>query len=229
MVDTPSPRCLGRFELLWAHAAQVTAAAHAIVEVIDVVGRIIQRQFSVLVDLLLEPALSSSCRRRTRRHHCPSSCPSSSCSAPGGWSGNSAARHRCRTAYLNPNESTCHGGVAKHSHQHRVEHELAVNGGSCRPADDLARAQIHDDGQVEPALPRPNVGHIRDPRLVSTRHRELPLQESGNQDGGLANRPAPCAIAVQGAQLTLAHQARDAVLTAGLAGLPQVRKTRGAP
>ena len=34
---------------------------------------------------------------------------------------------------------------------------------------------------------------------------------------------------MQGAQLTLAHQARDAVLTAGLAGLPQVQEdARGA-
>ena len=36
-----------------------------------------------------------------------------------------------------------------------------------RPADDLAREQIHHDGEVEPALPRPNVGDIRDPGLVS--------------------------------------------------------------
>ncbi len=101
--------------------------------------------------------------------------------------------------------------------------------GPRRPADDLAREQIHDDGQVEPALPRPNVGDIRDPRLVSPRHRELPLQEVGDQDGWLADRPAPRAIAVQGAQVIHAHQPGDAVLATGLSGLPQVQEdARGA-
>jgi hypothetical protein len=40
-VDTSSPRFLGRFELLWAHAAKVTVAAGLIVEAIDVVGHIV--------------------------------------------------------------------------------------------------------------------------------------------------------------------------------------------
>ena len=47
-----------------------------------------------------------------------------------------------------------------HGHQDRIEHDLAVNGRACGPSDD-PRKQIHDDGQVEPALPRPNVGDIR--------------------------------------------------------------------
>jgi hypothetical protein len=68
------------------------------------------------------------------------------------------------------------------------------------------------------------VGDIRDPRLVSPRHRELPLEEVGDQDGGLTDRPAPRAIAVQGAQLIDAHQPCDAVLAAGLSGLSQVEK-----
>jgi hypothetical protein len=36
----------------------------------------------------------------------------------------------------------------------RYEHELSLSGGTGGPADDLAREQIHDDGQVEPPLPR---------------------------------------------------------------------------
>ena len=93
-----------------------------------------------------------------------------------------------------------------HGHQHRVEHEFAVNGRFCRPADDLAGTG-HDAGlgRASPA--------------TSECKCELPLQEVRDQDGGLADRPAAGAIAVQGAQLTLAHQARDAVLTTGLAGL----------
>src|SRR5687767_14587783 len=53
-VDRPSPQFLGRFELLWAHAAEVTMSAASIVETIDVVGHIVRRQLSVLVDPLLD-------------------------------------------------------------------------------------------------------------------------------------------------------------------------------
>src|SRR5713101_1933758 len=114
-----------------------------------------------------------------------------------------------------------------HGHQYRVEYEFAVDGRSSRPTDDLAREQIHDDGQVEPALPRPNVGDIRDPGLVSPRHRKLPLQEVGDQDGWLADWPAPCSIAVQGAQAIHTHQPCDAVLATGFAGLAQIQEDAG--
>jgi hypothetical protein len=42
-VDTQSPRFLGRFELLRAHAAEMTVAAGSIVEAIDVVGDVLRR------------------------------------------------------------------------------------------------------------------------------------------------------------------------------------------
>jgi hypothetical protein len=50
-----------------------------------------------------------------------------------------------------------------HGHQHGVEGELAVDGRTRRPTDDLAREEIHHHDQVQPALPRPHVGDIRDP------------------------------------------------------------------
>jgi hypothetical protein len=106
------------------------------------------------------------------------------------------------------------------SAEHRVEHELSVNGRSRGPADDLVREQIHDDGEVEPSLPRPNVRDIGDPRLVAPRYRELPLQEIRDQHRWFADRPAPHWIAMQGAQLVRAHQSCDPVRATGLAGFP---------
>jgi hypothetical protein len=50
--------------------------------------------------------------------------------------------------------------------------------------DDQPREQVHDDREVEPALPRVDVGDIRHPRRVPPRDGELPLQQIGNQDGG---------------------------------------------
>jgi len=57
-----------------------------------------------------------------------------------------------------------------------------VNGGPGGPPHDPAREQIDHDGQVEPALPGPDVGDVRDPRRVWVRRGELPLQKVRNQD-----------------------------------------------
>jgi hypothetical protein len=46
-VDTQSPRFLGRFELLRAHAAEMTVAAGSIVEGIDVVGGLLKIAYEV--------------------------------------------------------------------------------------------------------------------------------------------------------------------------------------
>lgn len=65
------------------------------------------------------------------------------------------------------------GGAALH--QDSIEHELAVNRRAGRPPHDPAREQIHDDGQVEPSLPRADVGYIGDPGLVGLRRGESSL------------------------------------------------------
>src|SRR5262249_7111630 len=61
--------------------------------------------------------------------------------------------------------------------------ELAVARRPAGPAYDLAREEIHDDGQIEPPFPRPKVRDVRDPRLVRARDRELALQQIRTQDG----------------------------------------------
>jgi hypothetical protein len=72
-----------------------------------------------------------------------------------------------RMNYGSPRSASTHG------HHQRVEHKLTVDRRARRPADDLAREQIHDDGQVQPALPRPKVSNVRHPCLVGACHREL--------------------------------------------------------
>jgi hypothetical protein len=56
-VDAPSAPFLCGLELLWAHAAEMTVAAGSIVEAIDVIGNVADRQLSIPVDLLLDPFL----------------------------------------------------------------------------------------------------------------------------------------------------------------------------
>jgi hypothetical protein len=60
-VDTLSARLVNRFELLGAHPAEMTVAARAIVERVDVGGHVGHRKLSVLVDVLLDRDMVKSC------------------------------------------------------------------------------------------------------------------------------------------------------------------------
>src|SRR5262245_46877220 len=110
------------------------------------------------------------------------------------------------------------------SHEHGVQHELTVDRGIRGPAYDLSREQIHHHGEIEPALPGPNVGNIGDPSLVGSCDGELPLQDVGNQDRWLADRPTPSSIAVKSAKTVFAHEARYAMLAACFSRLAQVQE-----
>ena len=48
-------------------------------------------------------------------------------------------------------------------HLQRVDDELRAHVVGHRPADDPAAVGVLDRGQVQPALPGPQVGHVRDP------------------------------------------------------------------
>jgi hypothetical protein len=113
---------------------------------------------------------------------------------------------------------------AAHRHQHRVQHEFAADRGAGRPADNLAREQIHDHRKVQPSLPGSNEGDVRHPTGVGTRHGELALQEIGDQDRRLADRPSTGAIAVPRAHVIHTHQSSHAMLAAGLSGLAKIEE-----
>src|SRR5262249_17339713 len=57
LVDTPSPGPMRRFELLRTQAAEVTVTSALIVTGVDVIGHVGRRQFSILVDLILDSLL----------------------------------------------------------------------------------------------------------------------------------------------------------------------------
>jgi hypothetical protein len=52
--------------------------------------------------------------------------------------------------------------------------------GRHRPSNDLSREEIHDHGQIEPALPRANVSDVGDPHRVGPEDVEIPLEKIGN-------------------------------------------------
>src|SRR5690606_23654823 len=82
----------------------------------------------------------------------------------------------------------------------RFQSQLAAN---CRlggTANNFAREQIHDDSQIEPALPGPNVGNVRNPDLVRMRRCELALQQVGNQCRRFGHWNVPGPITMQCSQ-----------------------------
>ena len=54
-METSPARLVSRFELLGTEATEMTVTARSIVEGIDVVGQVGDRQLAVLVDLFLDP------------------------------------------------------------------------------------------------------------------------------------------------------------------------------
>src|SRR5712671_4794168 len=129
-------------------------------------------------------------------------------------------------ALIGMNDSSA-GSTTAYGHQHCVEYELAGYRRSRRPPDDLSGEQIHDYGQVEPALPGANVRNIRNPSLVRARDVEIALEDVRYQLRRLGCRAVPGSISSDCSNLVNAHQSHHTVLAAGLSGLPKVEEYSG--
>jgi hypothetical protein len=78
------------------------------------------------------------------------------------------------------------GLSAPQGHQQRVEHQLSVNAVPHGPADHLPGEQVNDDGQVQPAFMRADVGDVGHPALIWLADVELALQVVGRHHRRLA-------------------------------------------
>jgi hypothetical protein len=159
LVETLSARLVSRFELLGTQPAEMAVAARSIVEGVDVIRHVGCRQLSVLVDLFLDPLFLQAAEERLG----DGIVPAVAFAAHTRLEVIRAAESPPRVAavlgsLIGVNQRAARSSSSPHRHQHGIEHELSVNGGPSSPSHDHAREQIHDDGQVEPALPRPNVG-----------------------------------------------------------------------
>jgi hypothetical protein len=65
---------------------------------------------------------------------------------------------------------------AEPRHGQRVDRNVRRHSGFQRPTDDFPVKQIENDGQVEPAFRRPDVGQIGCPDLVRCARREVPIE-----------------------------------------------------
>jgi hypothetical protein len=105
----------------------------------------------------------------------------------------------------------------------RVDDELGAEVVLERPADDAAAVAVDDHAEVEPALPRAQVGDVRDPEPVRCRRLEVALDEiirdTHSRD---TNRRPAAAPFDRAADARLSHQPLDALTTDGEAVGAQV-------
>ena len=66
---------------------------------------------------------------------------------------------------------------AEPGHGQRIRHDIRRHARFLRPADDFAIEQIENDGQIQPAFVRPQVGDVRRPDLIRCRRREVSIQQ----------------------------------------------------
>jgi hypothetical protein len=223
-VERSSIRLVSCFELLRTESAKMTVAPRSIVEGIDVVGYVGDRQFPVPVDLFLDPLFLQAAEKGLGDGIVPAvGFPAharfkvirAAESPPG-----VAAILR---ALIGMNQRAPRPASAN-GHQDGIQYQLAVNGRPGSPPDDQPREEIHDDGQIEPALPRADVRDVRHPGRIGACRGKSTLQEIRNEQRWLPDGPAANAVPMQRSEIGLAHQPLHAMLTAGLARFTEIEE-----
>ena len=138
-VETLSVRLVSRFELLGTQPAEMTVAPRSIVEGIDVVGHVGDRQLSVLVDLFLDPLFLQAAEEGLGDGIVPAVVLSAHTRLEAIRATESAPRVAAVLSALVGVNQCAARSAAPHRHQDGIEHELAVNRGAGRPPRSCAR------------------------------------------------------------------------------------------
>lgn len=222
-MDTPPTSSIDCFELFGADAAKVTVTARAIVERINVVADFLSCLISVFVNALLDSLFLETAEERLRHRVIPAVAPAAHAGLQViGFAEAPPSIAAILRTLIRVNQRMA-WAPSTHGHQNCIEHELTMNRWARRPTHDRPRVEIHDNGQVQPALPCANVGYICDPGAIRPSYRELALQHIRNQYGRLAKQ-------IPGAfDSHAAHAARSAALAARLDACCKSRQPRADP
>lgn len=63
-----------------------------------------------------------------------------------------------------------------YGHVQRTDRQIPLHSIADRPTNDAARVQIQDDGQIQPAFMRPDLGDVACPFLVRLLSEKVPIQ-----------------------------------------------------
>ena len=205
-----------RLELDGTDATEMTVSTDRIVEAFDVLGHVHGSRLAVRVDAFLDPLLLQASEEGFSDGIVPAvRAPAHAGLKMVGLAEAPPCIAPILCSLIRMNQGLA-GSSRTNSLQYRFQDQLSMNRWLDGPTHDLAREQIHDDGQVKPALPSTDVGDVRHPRLIGLGYRELTLQQVGDQHVRLGNRDMTYAIAVERVQAVLAHESSNPVLAAGL-------------
>ena len=97
-------------------------------------------------------------------------------------------------------------------HLQGVGDELGAHVICHAPAHDPAAVEVLDGDEVQPALPRAQIGDVGDPAAVRRAGREVAVKQVvGDADAGHTGRRGLVLLGDQARQAGLAHQALDAL------------------
>ena len=202
----------------------MAVSAFSIVEHFDVIEDIGASHFACLVDPFLDPLFLQTAKERLDDGIVPAVAPP----AHAGLKVMLAAEPKPVIAavlrsLVGMDDDLLLGFPSPDSHQDRVDNELLGQGRLHGPADDLAGEQVHDDGEVQPALPGADVGDVRHPGAIRMIDRKLTLQPVGGDDRGSPVDPTRDLVAVSGFDFIGFHDASHSVFATSLSDLAQVQ------
>src|SRR5690606_16775710 len=113
--------------------------------------------------------------------------------------------------------------TAPDGRQQGVEHQLAIDTTTHRPAHHGASKEVEHHRQIQPSLMGADVGDVSHPRLIGRAYVKLLLQEVlGHQAGAPASIAWPALVTRLGAQVILPHEPCHPVPAAALTQIPQI-------
>ena len=137
-METLPAGLMGRFELLWTEPSEVAVTSRSIVEGIDVVSHIGDRELSILVDLLFDSFLLQAAEEGLGDGIVPAIALAAHTRLETIRTAESTPRVAAELGSLIGVNQRASWSPATHRHQQRIENELAMNGGLSGPAYDQA-------------------------------------------------------------------------------------------
>ena len=117
-----------------------------------------------------------------------------------------------------------------HCHHQRLHHQIAFYPGAHRPPHDLARMQVQDRTQIQPSLGRRDIGDVRHPHPICSRHLESAVhQVRCDRQAVLGVRGGAKSLPASRPQPLLVHQTGHPIVSDPNPTPPQLARHPGTP
>ena len=155
-----------RLELDGTNATEMAVSTDRIVEAFDVFGHVQGSRLAVRVDALLDPLLLQASEEGFSDGIVPAVRPPTHARLKMVGLAEASPRVASILRSLIRVDQGLSWAPSTNGLQDGFKDQLSMNRRLDGPAYDLAREEVHDDGQIEPSLPGTDVGDVRNPDLV---------------------------------------------------------------